>query len=198
MGWRTVRLPTLKAAGRVMLAVGVVALGAHLVWRAYWPAVATIDAPADGTSLAGCALARGHLMPRTIWRPLWLIGAEAGGPWRPLARIDSSRRTWQQTICAEGRTGTKNRFALVLVDGDVEAAFKPVESDETPDWLKPRVGGEQQGGRGRRRHPDFFPIPPQARPLATLELEAVGAPLVDDLMARSLVDSVSSPAPGAR
>jgi hypothetical protein len=119
------KLPTLKTLGRAAWVVGAIAFAVPVVWRAFWPTpLGTIDGPLAGTAVAGCYVTKGRLVPSTIRRPLWLIGAEAGHDWRPLARIDPSHEAWQQKACVGGFTGTRNRLALVVVDSVLDANFE--------------------------------------------------------------------------
>jgi hypothetical protein len=174
------RLPTLNTVGRVGLIVGVLALAAPLLWKKLWPTPkGTIDAPRAGTTLAGCYVAQGRVLPSTIWRPLWLISAESGRGWRPVAKLDPSYGTWQQRICAGDLTATHSRLALVVVDRSLDAEFERrnlhAENDDViPEWLKPNHAAEQQGGRGRRHGRGFSPIPAGATPLASVEVVVAG------------------------
>ena len=160
---------------------GAIAWAVPVIWRAFWPTpLGTIDAPLAGASVAGCYVARGRLVPSTIRRPLWLIAAESGHDWRPVARIDSSTRTWQEKTCVEGFTGAHTRLALVVVEDALSAAFEqrqPEGDDELPEWLTPSCGAVEQGARGRRHRPGgFSPLPDQARLLAVVEIVAAGNP----------------------
>jgi hypothetical protein len=173
------KVATLTAVGRAVWVAGAVALATPVIWRAFWPTpLGTIDAPLAGADVAGCYVAKGRLVPSTIRRPLWLIVAESGHGWRPLARIDPSTRTWQQKACAEGFTGTRDRLALVVVDEALDAAFQRRQregDDDLPEWMTPNHASVEQGGRGRRHRPGgFSPLPENARLLAVVEIVAAG------------------------
>jgi hypothetical protein len=172
---------TLKTVGRAAWVAGAIALAVPVIWRAFWPTpLGTIDAPLAGASVAGCYVAKGRLVPSTILRPLWLIGAESGHGWRPVARLDPSTRTWQQKTCVEGFTGTRDRLALVVVDQVLDAAFERRQregDDDLPEWMTPNHGSVEQGARGRRHRPGgFSPLPEKARLLAVVEIVAAGNP----------------------
>jgi hypothetical protein len=169
-----IRLPTLRTVGLAGAVAGAVALAAPFAWKAFWPApVATIDEPDANAPLAGCFVARGRVLPSTIWRPLWLIDAADGKGWRPLARIDPSQGTWQVRTCVRGYDGEQNFLALVVTDRARDEAFTralvPGE-DPIPEWLNPRSKMEQ-GCRGRRR--GFDPIPDGAKLVASVRVDVL-------------------------
>jgi hypothetical protein len=189
---------TPKTVGRAVWVVGAIALAVPVIWRAFWPTpLGTIDAPLAGATVAGCYVAQGRLVPSTIRRSLWLIGAESGHGWRPVARIDSSTKTWQEKTCVEGFTGTHNRLALVVVDDALSAAFEQRQregDDELPQWLTPNYGAIEQGARGRRhRLSGFSPLPEKARLLAVVEIVAAGNPEPLYPMIRSAYDFRGAP-----
>ena len=163
------RPPTLRTAGIAASAAGVIALVAPFAWRSFWPTpIATIDAPDAGRPIAGCFVAKGRVLPSTIWGPLWLIEAWDGSGWRPLARIDPAQGTWRTNTCVRGRTGGHYHLALVVADRDRDDAFdrQRVEIEEAlPEWMTATKTGEQ----GCRRRPGghgFDPIPDGAKLVA--------------------------------
>ena len=167
---------TLRGAGIAGAVAGAVALAvpfAPAAWKWFWPdPIATIDVPKANASRAGCFLIKGSLVPSTFWRrPLWLIAAPDGRGWHPVTRIAPWGGEWRTTTCVRGRTGDKNRFALVVADGDRDEAFARelvAPHEEIPDWLKSRKDMEQ-GGRGRRR--GFDPIPAGAGLVASVQVD---------------------------
>ena len=175
------RASRLTRVGRAAWVVGAIALTVPVIWRAFWPTpIATIDAPLAGSAVTGCYVAQGRLVPTTIRHPLWLIGAEAGHDWHPVARIDPSKKTWHQKACAEGFTGTRDRLALVVVDDALDAAFDRRQregDDDLPEWMTPNYGTVEQGARGRRhRQIRFSALPEKAKLLASVEIVADGNP----------------------
>lgn len=198
MSMLRLKAATPKTVGRAAWGVGAIAWAVPLIWRAFWPTpLATIDAPLTGATVAGCYVTKGRLVPRTIRRPLWLIGAESGHSWRPLERIDSSRATWQEKACIEGFTGTLNGLALVVVDEALDAAFALRQregDDDLPEWMTPNHGSLQQAGRGRQhRLSGFSPLPEKARLLAVVEIVAAGNPEPLYPMTRSAYDFRGAP-----
>jgi hypothetical protein len=173
MGKAVLRLPTLRAVGIAGAVAGVVAVAAPFVWRSFWPTpIATIDEPDAKVALHGCLVARGRVLPSTIWKPLWLIEAWDGSGWRPLERIDPSTGTWQAKACVHGRTHGQFRLALVVADRPRDDLFRraletPPE-EPAPDWLRRRHAEEQCGGARRRRsRRGFDPVPDGATLVAS-------------------------------
>jgi hypothetical protein len=172
------RLLTLRRVGIVGAVAGAVALVAPFApaaWRWFWPdPVATIGWPEEGESLAGCFDIGGQLDPSTFWRRhLWLIADRDRDGWRPVRRIATWMPEWAYRTCVYGRTGDWNEFALVVADGEQDAAFaralaEPVE-EEIPDWLKRRNTGEQ-GGRCRGTYQGYNSIPTGASLVASVRI----------------------------
>ena len=157
--------PTLRTVGTAAAVVGAVALVAPFAWQSFWPTpIATIDEPDARAWLAGCFVAKGRVLPSTIWKPLWLIEAWGGSGWRPVQKIDPTPGTWQSKTCVHGRTRGQFRLALVIADRDRDDAFRQPRAeppdDPIPDWLKRRGPEEQCGGaRPHRGLAGFGPIP---------------------------------------
>jgi len=168
-----IRLPTLRTAGIAAAVIGAVALAAPFAWAWFWPTpIATIDAPEANAPLAGCFVARGRVLPSTIWKPLWLIESWNGGGWQPLEKIDPSSGTWERKTCVRGPTGGKFRLALVVADRDRDEAFTGDlnRDDPIPEWLTVKKDDEQ-GCRGHRR--GYDPIPDGATVVASVSGRAL-------------------------
>jgi hypothetical protein len=153
--------------------IGALGLAAPFAWTWFWPTpIATIDAPDANAPLAGCFVARGRVLPSTIWKPLWLIESWNGGGWQPLEKIDPSSGSWQRKTCVRGPTGGKFRLALVVADRERDAAFRHEleEEDPIPEWLRVHKDDEQ-GCRGHRR--GYFPIPDGATAVASVSVRAL-------------------------
>jgi hypothetical protein len=156
--------PTLRTIGIAGATVGAVALVAPFAWRAFWPTpIATIDEPDSGALIADCFVAKGRVLPSTIWKPLWLLEAWDGSGWRPRKEIDPLAGTWEAKTCVHGRTRGQFRLALVVANRDRDQAFRRPRvappDDEIPDWLKRRPPDEQCSRRRRPFPRGFDPIP---------------------------------------
>jgi hypothetical protein len=164
------RLPTLRQVGIAGAAIGLVALVAKPAWDWFWPApIATIDAPDANTRVSSCFVAKGRVLPSTIWRPLWLIATDDRGQWRPEKKIDPSLGIWQHEICPGGsKTGVALILAADELDLELRRKSESTPEDDLPDWLKHY--GEQQGGRGRRHRDGSDPLPTGARLVAFVQV----------------------------
>ena len=173
-------LPTLRQIGIAGAIIGVVALVGPFAWRSFWPMpIATIDEPDAHAWTRGCFVARGRVLPSTIWKPLWLIEAWGGSGWRPRQTIEPLAGTWESKTCVHGRTRGQFRLALVVVDRARDEAFRrklaePPPEDPIPDWLKAHGPDEQCRGRGRYRAPrGFDPIPDGATLVASTSVRVL-------------------------
>lgn len=164
-----IRRFTLRNGGIAGAVIGLVALVVPLLWSSFRRApVATIDSPAPDAQVPRCFVAKGHVDPSTIRRPLWLIKAEAGGGWREVGRVYPPPGTWASRVCADGGDVTRVRLSLVLADDALDAKLNgpPAQEpeDEIPQWL--RGGCGQQGGCGRRHR--SYGLPEGATLVASL------------------------------
>lgn len=163
--------PTFRTAGILGAVADAVALGAPFAWKAFWPTpIATIDEPDANAAIDGCFVAKGRVLPSTIWKPLWLIAARDGSGWRPLTKIDPSQGTWQHKTCVDGTQG-RFRLALVVTDRERDDAFReklrePPEEEPVPEWMTRRIAEEQCPARRRRHRSGFEPIPDGAKLVA--------------------------------
>jgi hypothetical protein len=172
------RLLTLRTMGIAGAVVGAIALVARPAWDWLSPTpIATIDSPRTDARVQGCFVTRGHVVPGTIARPLWLIQAADHGRWHEIGRVDTAQATWGSRVCLGGEPGKRYRLALVLADRELDAEFSRLvhaaqPEEEIPEWLKETKYPEQQGGRGC----SFPALPHGATPLSVVDVRLPGVP----------------------
>ena len=177
-----IRLPTLRTVGIAGAAAGIIGLVVPFLIRS-GPPFATIDSPSPKVPVGRCFIAKGRVDPATIGRPLWLLMAEPGEPWREVGRVYPPPGTWGSRVCV-GRDSASVRLALVLADDELDArlAGPPGEEPEAefPDWLRGGCAAQQQGGCGpRRRSPG---LPAGATLVASVSVPVAGAVRFDRVL----------------